>query len=51
MQEERRRIFNEEIINGRKLTYLELQKLNSTWKMDYIKHELAHDTKTKYYVK
>jgi hypothetical protein len=25
--------------------------LNSTWKRDYIKHELAYDTKTKEYVK
>jgi len=37
-------------MNGRKLTYEELQKLNSTWKMDYIKHELVLDTKTMNYV-
>jgi len=32
--------FNIEIQNGRKLTLLELQKLKSTWKADYVKHEL-----------
>ena len=38
-------------MNGRKLTYEELRKLDSTWKGDYIKHELFQDTKTMEYVK
>ena len=38
-----RKNFNQEIMNGKILTYDELQKLDSTWKRDYIQHQLIKD--------
>jgi hypothetical protein len=35
--------FNNELKNGRKLTLMELKNLKSTWKADYVKHELQED--------
>jgi len=39
-----RKNFNEFIEQGGRLSYLELRKLNSTWKKDYIGHITENDT-------
>lgn len=45
-----RKIFNEKIKKGEKLSYEELGMLNQTLKNDYIRHQLQEDKRVLNYV-
>ena len=42
--------FNEYLSEGNKLTYLQLRKLNSVWKKDYVGHMMEESEVMRQYV-
>ena len=50
VKNEERKNFNQFLESGGKLTYLELRKLNSVYRGDYIKKRLEEDDETQEYV-